>query len=79
VKRVEPDVPRDALGAGTPILRARISEKGDVVDVEVVRSVGRSVDKYYVDALRQWKYKPGTLDGKPVATDMTVTMMIRPQ
>lgn len=79
LKHVEPEVPRDALVAGTPILTARISEKGDVVDVGVVRSVGKNADKYYVNALRQWKYRPATVDGKPVASDLTVTMMIRPQ
>jgi protein TonB len=27
-----------------------------------------------VDALRRWKYQPGTLNGTPVAVDITVTM-----
>jgi protein TonB len=77
--RVEPDVPRELLTAGTPILKARITEKGDVVDIQVIRSVGKDADKYYVNALRRWKYKPATVDGRPVATELTITMMIRPQ
>jgi protein TonB len=29
------------------------------------------------DALKQWKYQPATLDGKPVAMHLTVTIQFR--
>jgi TonB family protein len=32
-----------------------------------------------MDALRQWKYQPATLDGKPVAMHLTVTIQFRLQ
>jgi protein TonB len=32
-----------------------------------------------MDALRQWKYQAATLDGKPVAMHLTVTIQFRLQ
>jgi protein TonB len=31
------------------------------------------------EALRQWKYQPATLDGKPVPMHLTVTLQFREQ
>jgi outer membrane biosynthesis protein TonB len=30
-----------------------------------------------MDAVRQWKYEPSTLDGKPVAVQLVVTVQFR--
>jgi protein TonB len=32
-----------------------------------------------MDALRQWKYQPATLDGKPVPMHLAVTLQFRLQ
>jgi TonB family protein len=35
--------------------------------VEVLRSLDGDLDQQAVAALKQWEFKPGTHDGKPVA------------
>jgi outer membrane biosynthesis protein TonB len=30
-------------------------------------------------AVRQWKYQPASLDGKPVSMHLSVTLQFRPQ
>jgi periplasmic protein TonB len=32
-----------------------------------------------MDALKQWKYQPATLDGKPVSMHLAVTLQFRLQ
>jgi hypothetical protein len=32
-----------------------------------------------MDSLRQWKYQPASLDGKPVSMHLTVTLQFRLQ
>jgi len=47
---------------------------GNVGDVQVTRSLDKEfgLDNQAVQAARQWQFKPGTKDGKPV--DVTVTL-----
>jgi TonB family protein len=78
VKRVEPKLPAGSM-PGTAILSARITERGEVKDIKVLRSAGRGLDQYYVEALRQFKYKPASRDGKPVEAPLTISFSIRPQ
>ncbi len=45
-----------------------VTASGDVTDVEVMDSAGlRSFERSAVQAIRQWKFKPATLRGVPVA------------
>ena len=53
------------------VLEALISRVGDVVDVREV-SGDSALAKYTIDAVRQWKYKPYVLDGKPVEVKTTI-------
>jgi len=69
IKKVHPFYPEDARAAhldGTVVLRAEISTNGDVTDLELldgpIELAGSAVF-----AVRQWKYKPYLLNGKPVA------------
>jgi len=40
--------------------------------VHVVRGVGMGLDEKAVGAVRQYKFKPATKDGKPVKVELTV-------
>jgi len=40
---------------------------------------GHDVPQAAMDALRQWKYQPATLDGKSTAMHLTVTIQFRLQ
>jgi TonB family protein len=48
------------------VLKVVIDERGRVGDVEVMRSVGHGFDEAAVAAVRQWKFRPATRNGKPI-------------
>lgn len=68
------DAARKAGVTGVVILEAIIDENGDVTDVNIVKSLPEGLDQAAVDAVRTWKFKPATLDGKPVKVYYTLTV-----
>ena len=76
VKRVDPVYPEEARKAGIEgvvILEAKADEQGNVIDMRVLRSIP-ALDKAALDAVRQWKYEPLIVDGKPQKAIFTVTV-----
>ena len=71
-----PESARQAKIQGLVILDATIDAGGNVVDAKVLRSVPM-LDQAALDAVRQWKYLPAQLDGKPTAVMMTLTVNFR--
>jgi protein TonB len=77
VSRVEPDYPesmRRARMEGVVILEAVITVSGDVDDVRVLKSAGAVLDRAASDAVRTWRYRPATLNGRAVSVYLTVTV-----
>jgi len=54
-------------------LRAVIDKTGSVSRVCITQALGAGLDDMMVDTVRQWKYKPYTLNGQPVEVQTTVT------
>lgn len=76
VKQVTPVYPPIAKRAGVSgmvILEAIIDTDGDVGDVKVLRSVPL-LDQAAIDAVKQWRFEPGTDQGRPVRMRLTVTV-----
>jgi TonB family protein len=76
VKKVAPVYPKAAryLGIqGTVRMGAVISKDGDVIDLEVLDGPIELVASA-VDAVRDWKYRPYLLEGKPVAVQTEITV-----
>jgi protein TonB len=76
VHRVEPIYPPIAVSAkvtGMVILEATVSAEGQVTDVTVLRSVPL-LDKAAIAAVRQWRYEPLVLNGRPSPFVLTVTL-----
>ena len=50
-------------------LEAVVLETGDVGDMQITRSLDAEygLDREAIAAAKQWKFRPGTKDGKPVA------------
>jgi TonB family protein len=70
VLKVNPDYTAEARAAkvqGVVVLRVRVNEKGEPENVAVVRSLDPALDKNAMAAVSQWRFKPATKDGKPVA------------
>jgi protein TonB len=74
--KVQPAYPLQALPlrlSGAVILQATIGEKGKVDDVKVV-SGPPLLTAAAIDAVRQWRYTPFLLDGKPVKMQKQITI-----
>jgi TonB family protein len=66
--------------AGVVILEAVIDRDGNVKDVMVLKPLPYGLSEAAVDAVKQWKFKPGTLDGTPVDVifNLTVNFKLNP-
>jgi protein TonB len=76
VSRVEPVYPPFAVRAqvqGVVILEATVDRQGRVEEVEILRSIPL-LDDAAVAAVRQWRYSPLLLNGKPERFVLTVTV-----
>jgi protein TonB len=74
IERVAPVYPDSARAAGiegTVIVRALVSSEGRVMRVQVMTSVP-GLDDAALTAVKQWRFKPATSDGKPRATGVNV-------
>ena len=77
IKRVEPVYPEEARKqriSGIVIIEARISEAGVVEDVQVLKPLPFGLDQAAADAVKQWEFRPATLDGKPVSVIFNLTV-----
>lgn len=77
INRVEPSYPeavRKARLEGVVKVEAVVTATGSVEEVKVVNSSSPPLDASAVRAVQQWKYKPATLNGQPVAVYLTVTV-----
>ena len=61
---------------GTVELEGVVLEDGTIADVRVTKSLDESygLDQAAVAALKQWEFKPGQKDGKPVKVLVDVQM-----
>jgi len=73
VAPVYPEKARQGHVEGIVILEAKIDELGDVVDARVLRSIP-VLDQAALDAVKQWKYEPLIVEGKPRKVVFTVTV-----
>jgi TonB family protein len=72
-----PDSPAEALKAktksATVFLEIVVSEKGEVMDVRVIKAPDKTLGEKAVDTVRKWKLKPAIgPNGKPVKAKVQV-------
>jgi TonB family protein len=79
VPPVYPELARKARIQGVVIIEAVIDREGNVVRAKVLRSPGAhfGFDQAAIDAVKQWKFKPGTQNGKPVDVIFTLTVIFK--
>ena len=78
VQPVYPQMARSQRVSGDVKIDALIDENGRVTGMKVV-SGPVLLHQAAMDALRQWKYRPATLDGKAVSMHLVVTIQFRLQ
>jgi periplasmic protein TonB len=79
VKEVRPEYTKEAKEAriqGTVLLDCVVLTDGKVGNVSVSRSLDSTfgLDQEAVKAAKQWLFKPGTKDGKPVAVRVMIEL-----
>jgi TonB family protein len=78
--KVEPEYSEEARKAkyqGTVLLYIEVDPSGRPTNIRVQRSLGLGLDEKAVEAVRQWKFKPGYKDGKPVTVAATIEVNFR--
>lgn len=76
IRKVQPrytEAARRAGVQGVVILEAIIDERGNVSNVRVLRGLPMGLDREAVEAVKQWKYRPALLNGRPVKVYFTLT------
>jgi TonB family protein len=79
LREVKPQYTADAMRAkvqGTVLLECVVLPDGTVGSVEVVRSLDSTfgLDQEAIKAAKQWRFKPGTRFGEPVAVLVTIEL-----
>jgi TonB family protein len=78
-KKVDPVYPESARGLtmrGPVILEVVADEKGEVVEVRIVKGGHPVVQKPVADAVKQWRYSPTYEGGKAVPVKFRVTVPV---
>jgi protein TonB len=75
--RVEPvytEIARRARIQGVVIVETIIDTHGRVTDARIFKSLPMGLSESAVDAVRQWRFEPATLDGRAVSVYFTLTV-----
>jgi protein TonB len=68
----------DAAGVtGIVVVEIRIDETGGVTGAKIVRSVPM-LDESAMAAVKEWRFAPTIVEGRPVPVKMTVTVNFAP-
>ena len=68
----------DAVILDPFVLRCgRLSTQTSPVDFILQRSLGLGLDEKAIEAVKQWKFKPGYKDGRPVTVAATIEVNFR--
>ena len=69
--------PLQSVASGTVVLEVSLDDAGKITDVHVVRGIP-SLTEPAERSVRQWKFQPARLDGKPVASKVPVAFSFVP-
>ena len=75
LQRVEPQYSEEARKAryqGTVVLEAIVRKDGTVDIMRIVRSLGFGLDENAIQALKQWRFRPGMRNGVPVDVSLNI-------
>jgi TonB family protein len=73
------EIARKARIQGVVIVEAIIDKEGYVTNVKILKGLPMGLDSAAADAVQKWKFKPATLNGKPVAVIYNLTVNFRLQ
>ena len=76
----EPEYSEEARKAkyqGTVVLYIEVDPSARAINPRVVRSLGLGLDEKALEAVKQWKFRPGYRDGKPVTVAAQIEVNFR--
>lgn len=73
------EIARKARIQGVVIVQAIIDKEGNVINVKVLKGLPMGLTEEAVSAIKNWKFKPATLNGKPVDVYFNLTVNFRLQ
>lgn len=73
------EIARKARIQGVVIVEAIIDKEGNVTNVKILKGLPMGLDQAAADAVTKWKFKPATLNGRPVAVIYNLTVNFRLQ
>ena len=79
IKRVQPVYPTQAVQmhlGGTVVLLATVGKDGSIRNIKTV-SGSPTLARAASDAVRQWKYRPSTLNGEPVEVERQISITFK--
>jgi TonB family protein len=77
IQQVDPQYTPDAMLArkeGSVLLRGIVEPDGTVSSIRVVRPLDAELDREAIKAFEQWRFVPGTKDGRPVRVQISVAL-----
>ena len=78
--KIEPEYTDEARRAklqGSVMLRIEVNERGQAQNISVRQGLGLGLDERAVEAVKRWKFRPGTIGGKPAVTIALVQVNFR--
>lgn len=78
--KVEPefsDAARKAKHQGVVVLAIEVDASGRPRNLRVLEPLGLGLDEKAIEAVSQWRFRPGYQDGRPVVTSATVQVNFR--
>jgi TonB family protein len=57
---------------GTVIVEVTIDVQGNVIATKIIQRLGHGIDEKVVAAVRNWRFRPAMMDGRPIASQQDV-------
>lgn len=80
LSKTEPEYSEEARKAkfsGSVLLTIIVDQNGLPRDIRIVRSLGLGLDEKAIEAVKNWRFRPGTKAGRPVAVQAQVEVTFR--
>jgi TonB family protein len=80
IYKVDPEYSKEASKAklsGTVTLSVVVDKEGTARNIQVVQSLGMGLDEKAIEAVREWKFRPGQKDGQPVNVRASIQVNFR--
>jgi TonB family protein len=71
-----PDYPVNSVVWGSVLVQATVDSAGEVKDVKLLHGMA-NFNSFAQEALKKWRFRPGTLRGKPVTSKIVIAFIFQ--